>query len=187
MKKEFTLGGIRFRYTGIGKYWVSECGDVLSYYNNEIKLLKPFVTNGGHLKIELKISPGKAKKFLVHRLVYEAFNGKLNDDLVIEHLDSNPKRNYYKNLKQSTQSENIKTAVKAGHWNQNKRKVLVYDYAKKEYRIFDSVKEIYTLLNIPYNNGSLHKLIKHRKFHSKFEFIKYFKRGEGPTTIERIG
>ena len=186
MKKEFILAGIRFRYTGIGKYWVSECGDVLSYYNNKIKLLKPYITKEGYLRIELKVSPGKAKKFFVHRLVYKAFNGKLNDELVIEHLDSNPKRNYYKNLKQSTQSENIKTAINAGHWNQNKRKVLLYDYDKEEYIIFDSIKEVYTFLDIPLNNGSLNKLIKHSKFRNRFDFIKYIKYGEGATTIERI-
>ena len=47
MKKEFILAGIRFRYTGIGKYWVSECGDVLSYYN-KIKLLKLILCDNLH-------------------------------------------------------------------------------------------------------------------------------------------
>lgn len=169
--KEMKFAGVRVRPTGIRNYWVSECGDVFNYVDGELRLMKYFYTKDGHTRIELKIEKGVSKKFFVHRLVYKAFVGELEDGLVIEHKNSKPYSNYYKNLNQCTQSNNIKTAVKANRWNQNKKKVKLFDKRKEKYVTFDSIKEIYEKLSIPNNNNSLNKLLKHSKFKKRYDFI----------------
>ena len=172
---EFKLCGVRFRYTGIRNYYISECGDVASVTNNKILLMKPTMTKDNHLRIELKIKKGKAKKFFIHRLVYSSFCGELKPDFVIEHLDSNGIRNYYKNLKQSTQKENIRTCIKQNRRVGNKKSIYVKNKLTGEIEIYPTIKDLYAELGIKNSNNSLNKLIKHSKFKQKYEFIKTVK------------
>lgn len=46
------------------------------------------------------------KVLLIHRLVYQAFIGKLDKSLVIDHIDNDRLNNHYTNLQQITQSIN---------------------------------------------------------------------------------
>ena len=48
------------------------------------------------------------KHFLVHRAVWEAFNGPIPEGCDIDHIDGNPKNNNLENLQAITHSENIK-------------------------------------------------------------------------------
>ena len=48
------------------------------------------------------------KHFLVHRAVWEAFNGPIPEGCDIDHIDGNPKNNSLENLQAITHSENIK-------------------------------------------------------------------------------
>lgn len=68
-------------------------------------------------KIELRLSPsgnylrfraayGLNKKFLVHRVVWECFNGPIPENLDIDHIDGNPKNNSLDNLQPLTHQEN---------------------------------------------------------------------------------
>lgn len=50
----------------------------------------------------------KVKKYLLHKVVYEAFNGKIPKDLQIDHIDNNPENNNLSNLQLLTLSENLK-------------------------------------------------------------------------------
>ena len=173
---EFNLCGVRFRKIGIRNYWVSECGDVVNIKSNgEIYFMKPNLTRDGHLRIELIIKKGKAKKFFVHRLVYQAFVGDLDDEKVIEHLDSKGYRNYYKNLKQSTQKENIHTCIDQNRRVGNKKQIIVLNKTTGNIETWDRIKDLYNHLGIPINNGSLKKLIKKSKFKQSYEFIKTVK------------
>lgn len=169
--KEVLICGLRVRPIGIQNYWISEAGDVFNKVGNDFRLMKPFMTKDKHMKIELKVKKGVGKKFFIHRLVYQSFVGDLRDGYVIEHKNSIPYQNYYKNLKQNTQSENIKTAVKAKHWNQNKKVIKVFNIKTSEYETYDSIKELYKKLNISYNSGSLKKLIKNHRFINTYIFI----------------
>lgn len=53
--QEEIINNIRFRPTGIRNYWISENGDIINRDNKDA-LLKPFVTNDNHLRIELKVA-----------------------------------------------------------------------------------------------------------------------------------
>lgn len=50
----------------------------------------------------------KGKHFLVHRLIWEAFNGPIPKGYDIDHLDGNPANNNLNNLEMVTHKENIK-------------------------------------------------------------------------------
>lgn len=46
-------------------------------------------------------------RYKAHRLIYKFFKGDFNNDLIIDHDDSNPLNNRVENLKAITQKENI--------------------------------------------------------------------------------
>lgn len=47
------------------------------------------------------------KHFLVHRVVWEAFNGPIPEGYDIDHIDGNPHNNALNNLQAITHKENI--------------------------------------------------------------------------------
>lgn len=174
--EEFKICDVRFRKIGIRNYWISECGDVINIKKNgEIYFMKPTLTNDMHLRIELKTDKGKSKKFFIHRLVYQAFVGELEEGKVIEHLNSIGYRNYYKNLRQSTQKENIRTCINQDRRVGNKKNIVVMNKSTGKIETWDIIKDLYNHLGIPVNNGSLQKLIKTSKFKQSYEFIKVVK------------
>lgn len=61
----------------------------------------PFVSSRGHLRVEL-YENGKPRKFLVHRLVLDAFCGPCPVGLECCHRDGNPKNNRIDNLRWDT-------------------------------------------------------------------------------------
>lgn len=83
-------------------YLISEYGDVKN--KKKKKLLKPTINKKGYLRVDLSYN----KSLLVHKLVYETFVGKINNELVIDHIDGNKKNNHYSNLQQITSKENTR-------------------------------------------------------------------------------
>lgn len=47
----------------------------------------------GHMKVTIN-----QKNYLVHRLVWQVFNGEIPDDYVVHHIDGNPQNNHLDNL-----------------------------------------------------------------------------------------
>jgi hypothetical protein len=87
-------------------YKISNYGDVFSIKSN--KMLKPTKNFHGYFNVKIIVNNNR-QSFLVHRLVYEAFkNLKINNNLVIDHIDRNPSNNYIDNLREVSKSENSK-------------------------------------------------------------------------------
>lgn len=185
MNMEKIIYNMKFRPTGIRNYWVSEKGDVINLDFKNPKIMKQDLTNvGGYARVELKVEKGSPKKFLIHRLVYQAFIGELKDGMVIEHLDGNCRNNHYTNLKQSTQKTNIETAIKHGSFGSNNKKtLLLYDKQLKKEVKFDKVKDVIEYLGLSIKNGSMTKLKKHSTFKNRFDIIEVKKSSQ---TIETV-
>ena len=99
-----------------GLYQVSNLGKVrsldrLANFNGGIGLRKGRVlklgnNNDGYLQVALS-KDGKQTTFVVHRLVYEAFNGKIPEGMQVNHIDEDKTNNSIENLNVMTSSENI--------------------------------------------------------------------------------
>lgn len=89
-----------------GLYQVSNYGRVRSMWYGKVRILKQDKNNKGYRIIKL-CKNGKRKKFYVHRLVYEAFNGEIPEGYEINHIDENSLNNRLDNLNLLTHKANI--------------------------------------------------------------------------------
>ena len=105
MEKEIWKGV--FEYEGL--YQASDLGRIrsLNYKRSgTIRILKPGKYRGGYLHVYL-CKDGKGKKCSVHRLVWEAFNGKIPPDMQVNHINEDKTDNRLENLNLMTCKENI--------------------------------------------------------------------------------
>jgi len=70
------------------------------------RILKLYTTNSGYLQVTLYKASGKKKKFLVHRLVCEAFHENPENKPCVNHIDENKENNIASNLEWCTYKEN---------------------------------------------------------------------------------
>lgn len=102
---------------GIEDYHICDDGRVFSTkvsprYNKtgELRLVKPRTHPSGYLYIGLYIGERKQKRRLwrrIHRVVYEAFVGKIPKGLEIDHIDANKHNNDITNLRAVNRSVNM--------------------------------------------------------------------------------
>ena len=98
--KELNLA--QFRDT---RYYISDEGKV---YNMSEKFELRLEESGNYLRFNCNYTNGQRKHVLVHRAVWEAFNGPIPEGYDIDHIDGNPKNNRLDNLEAVTHQENIK-------------------------------------------------------------------------------
>lgn len=70
------------------------------------KVLKPNITRNGYYQICL-FKNSKVKKYSVHRLVYEVFNGQIPENMQVNHINEVKTDNRLSNLNLMTPKENI--------------------------------------------------------------------------------
>lgn len=114
---------------GLPDYYVTNTGKIYSTkvsprYNpkGELRLVKPHIHKLGYLYANLFVGKGKTKKRVslrIHRLVVEAFVGKIRKGLTVDHLDFNKQNNDISNLEVVTRAENLRRYHKAFNhkWN----------------------------------------------------------------------
>ena len=95
-----------------GIYQVSNLGRVRSLprqTNNQFgkkeRILKPWIKRNGYYQIGLR-KQSIVKWYLVHRLVYEAFNGSIPEGLQVNHINEIKTDNRLENLNLMTPKEN---------------------------------------------------------------------------------
>lgn len=88
----------------IGLYDASNFGRIRSLKFGKVKILKPFGKKD-YLRIELN-KDGKRKRYSVHRLVYEAFNGEIPEGMQVNHINEIKTDNSLWNLNLMTPKEN---------------------------------------------------------------------------------
>lgn len=93
-----------------GLYEVDIQGNVYSIVQTKSRrkrVLKPYKTHEGYLKVNLYDSAGKCKKFLVHRLVAEAFIDNPEKLPEVNHIDCNHSNNTVDNLEWIDRMSNL--------------------------------------------------------------------------------
>ncbi len=118
-------------------YLISNKGDVMSLYKNEI--LKVCIAGNGYSQVLLCDNKKRINK-TIHRLVASSFiENKLNKPQV-NHIDGNKQNNNVDNLEWCTRNENMKHAYKKGlSTTKNKRAVNMYDFQGNFIKRFDSI------------------------------------------------
>ena len=150
------------------EYLVSKCGQILSLKWNKKRILKLNTLRNGYL-IFCLCEKNKKNYYLVHRYVFEAFNGEIPCDKHVDHIDSCKKNNSISNLQLLTPLENIRKS----HF---KIKVKSLNIETKEEKIFDSLKEAGEFYQIDFSNISkncrkIYKTSKSKKDGKRYQFF----------------
>ena len=147
-----------------GLYQISDKGEVrsLNYRNTgRVQVLKPNKNNCGYLQV-LLCKNGKMKRYLVHRLVAEAFLPNPSNLPQINHKDENPLNNCVENLEfcdsrynNNFGTRNQRIAEKlTGVYNTKKSKpVRQYDLQGNFIKEFPSTHEVQRKFG--YNQGNI--------------------------------
>ena len=88
-----------------GLYAITSCGKVWSYKYK--KFLKPEDNGHGYLRVKL-CKDGKEKKYMIHRLVAEAYIPNPDNLPQVDHIDENRTHNYINNLQWITNRDNCR-------------------------------------------------------------------------------
>ena len=90
-------------YEGI--YAVTSCGKVWSYKSK--RFLTPEDNGRGYLRVKL-CKDGKEKKYMIHRLVAEAYIPNPENLPQVDHIDNDKTHNYINNLQWITNRDNCR-------------------------------------------------------------------------------
>lgn len=129
-----------------GKYQASNFGRVksLNYrHTGKEKILLQYNSGRGYLQVELK-----GKKYLVHRLVWETFNGKIPEGIEVNHIDENPLNNKLENLNLLSHTNNINWGTRTKRVSEKttngkcSKKVLQYNLEGDFIKEYPSIIEV---------------------------------------------
>ncbi len=97
-------------YPNNENYFVSKCGEVYSNKQGIVKLMKPYKTKCGYLRLSLNFKKLERKNFLVHRLVAITYLPNPENKPFLNHKDGNKTNNSVSNLEWCTNAENVSHA-----------------------------------------------------------------------------
>lgn len=94
------------KFRNYEKYEIYEDGRIWSYKYK--KFLKPKIEKKGYQRVRLTDNEGKAKMYLVHRVVFEAVSGKpIPENLEVNHINEDKTDNRFCNLNLLTHKDNV--------------------------------------------------------------------------------
>ncbi len=89
------------------------------------KILKRSKNNSGYLTIGARIPGKEFLKFMVHRAVWEAFNGPIPAGLWVNHKNNIRTDNRLANLELLTPQENVIYGIKQGRYKTNQGRIML--------------------------------------------------------------
>lgn len=96
---------------GFDNYVITDNAEVIN--TNTGRVLKQSKNPKGYMQIILSCE-GKSSTKSIHRLVFEAYNGKIKKGMTVNHIDRDKSNNKINNLELLTQKENLRHAVDIG-------------------------------------------------------------------------
>ncbi len=145
-------------------------------YKHRGQMLTQQINNDGYCFVQLYVNKKRFVK-LVHRLVYEAFNGQLDDELVIDHINNDRTDNRLENLQLISSRENLQKDT----WRHKKQR-LPLGVSQQDERGYTAV---ITIDYVQYYLGSF-KTIKEARARYVEANRKYEETGELPADLHRV-
>lgn len=154
-------------------YYISGMGEVYSLKSH--KILKPLLNKArGKEYLYVDIYENGIKKHKkIHRLVYQTWIDKLNEDEQVNHKDDNSLNNNYHNLYKGTQKQNIEDCKKNNNRIGYLYKLILFDKKNNNKIIFCPAKKFIEYSGQNSNNGSIKKFFNKNWFKERYEIIEY--------------
>lgn len=166
---------------GFSKYSIFEDGTVYSNVRN--KIVAKTKNWAGYWVVSITDDNGYRAPRKVHRLVYSAYVGPLEEGKVVDHKDDNKNNNHYTNLQQITPSENSTKSFITGL---NKTKVvwtkdMIHELCKMMEKNTPN-RIMFKALNIDYDDnryncnhliGDLKRGTIHKDITSQYDLSRY--------------
>ena len=165
-----------------GRYEVSDIGQIRSLdiyigkrlHKGRMKPIHP--NNRGYLTVNL-CRDNKTERFLVHRLVAEAFIPNTHNKPQVNHIDGNVGNNCADNLEWVTDNENkAHSSIAVGGTQRPKKAVVVTKKTTGEQYHFSGVREAERALNL--DHGTVLKVLKGRQYSHRGYSIAYANGGD---------
>ena len=154
------------------RYWAANTGVLYSKKNCIVIPMKQQKDRYGYYKQHLRRTDGLMKTFLVHRIVYECFYGKIKPGYEIDHIDGDRINNDVTNLEQVTPEENQRRSSRAPIAVLGRRE------GESEWTKFKSLTNAAGISGC--HRGKFHKVlngkqktISSKKNNTKWEFLPY--------------
>ena len=106
--------------TNYSRYLIDRDGDIYSTITG--KFLKQSTCTGGYKKVTLRDDSEQSHTFLVHRLVWEVFNGPIPDEMTINHISEDKANNRLENLELMTMKDNCNYGTRNERISKNLKK-----------------------------------------------------------------
>ena len=133
---------------GCSNYLINNDGSVFSKISNKFLCLTPDEKANGYIRVTLKLDDNTKKKYLVHRLVAEAYIPNPENKPEVNHIDGNKLNNHVSNLEWVTRHENMLHAhtmkLRDNNGEGNPRNIL------EEYEVLEIYKNLLNGVPVSY-------------------------------------
>jgi hypothetical protein len=113
-------------------------GELERKESNNGKYFVGSVNSSGYLQTE-----HKQKVYMVHRIIWEMYNGEIPNGMQIDHIDRNPLNNNIENLRLATQAQNQINSTKPKNNTTGFKGVLATPNGKFQARLGYKGKKLY--------------------------------------------
>lgn len=154
------------RIDGYEHYFISNYGNLYSFYNGKLKKLALSSDSRNHYMIGRIINSKGKKTVLIHRLVASAFIPNPENKPEVNHIDKNKKNNYVGNLEWCTRRENLEYSYETMPPMRN-HNVCELFCDNKKIGDFESIKAAVDYSNDKFgcSKSSMEKYLRYKNFY----------------------